>query len=138
MLLKQKKAVGIIARADYLDHTEKSFYNMKLLTVNQIIELRSLTFMYEAFNGQLPLNLQTHFNLNTGKKRYQDKHKCQFSRQAKKQHCLAFIGVKLWNKTVKWIMKSNNIRISKKKYDNYIIQTHVKNSTYSQIHSIIT
>ena len=51
VLLKQKKAVRIIARAEYLDHTQKLFYNMKLLTVNQIIELQSLTFMYRALKG---------------------------------------------------------------------------------------
>ena len=49
VLLKQKKAIRIIARAKYHDHTEKLFHNMKLLTVNQIIELQSLTFMYNAF-----------------------------------------------------------------------------------------
>ena len=46
VLLKQKKGVRIIARAECLDHTEELCYYMKLLTVNQIIELQSLTFMY--------------------------------------------------------------------------------------------
>ena len=80
VLLKQKKAVRIIARTEYLDHTEKLFYNMKLLTVNQIIELLSLTFTYKTFKGLLLVNLQTHFTLNTGKKRYQNSFKCQYSR----------------------------------------------------------
>ena len=40
VLLKQKKAIRSIARAKYLDHTEKLFYNVKLLTVNKIIELQ--------------------------------------------------------------------------------------------------
>ena len=61
VLLKQKKAVRIIARAEYLHHTDKSFYYMKLLTVDQVIELQSLTFMYKAFKGLLPVNLQTYF-----------------------------------------------------------------------------
>ena len=37
VLLKQKKAVRIIARAEHLYHTKKLFYNMKLLTVTEII-----------------------------------------------------------------------------------------------------
>ena len=95
VLMKQKKAATIVARAEYLDHTENLFYNIKLLTVNQIIELQSLTFMHRAFEGQLPVNLQTHFNLNTDNKRYRNNFKCQYSRTTKKQHCLSLIGVKL-------------------------------------------
>ena len=79
VLLRQKKAVKIIARAEYLDHTEKLFYDMKLLTVNQIIELQSLTFMCWNFKELLPVNLQAHFNLNTGNNGYQNNFKCQYS-----------------------------------------------------------
>ena len=79
VLLKQKKAIRIIASAKCHDHTEKMFYNMKLLTVNQIIELQSLIFMYKAFNGLLPINLQTHFNLNISNRIYQNNFKCQYS-----------------------------------------------------------
>ena len=93
---------------------------MKQLTVNQIIELHSLTFMYRAFKGLLPVNLQTHINLDAGDKIYQDNFKCQCSWTTKKQHCLSFIGVRLWNKTDKLILNSNNIYISKKKYRNYL------------------
>ena len=98
---------------------------MKLLTVNQIIGLQSLTFMYRAFKGLLPVNLQAHFNLSTGNKRYQNNLKCQYFRTTKKQHCLSFIGVKLWNKTDKWILNSNNIHMFKKKYRNYLIQAYM-------------
>ena len=52
---------------------------MKLLTVNQIVELQLLTFMYKAFKRLLPVNLLAHFNLNTGNKRYQNNFNCQFS-----------------------------------------------------------
>ena len=117
---------------------------MKQLTVNQIIELQSLTFMHRAFKKLLTGNLQTHFNLNTGNKSHQSNFKCQYSRQfisihvyiytyyifiyifisifsnKKTQHCLSLIGVKLWNKTDKWILISNNIHMLKKKYKNYL------------------
>ena len=95
--MKHKKAVRIIATAEYLDHTEKLFYNMKLLTLSQVIELQTLTFMYKAFKGLLSIILQAHLNLNTGNKRYQNNIICKYSWTTKIQHCLSFIGVKLWN-----------------------------------------
>ena len=105
---------------------------MKLLTVNLIIDLQSLTFMYVAFKGLLPVNLQTRFNLNTGNKRCQNNFKCQYSWTTRKQHCLSFIGVKLCNKTDKWILNSNNIHMFKKKYKNYLVQMYMRNNTYNQ------
>ena len=113
VLLEQKKAIIIISRAKYLDHTKKFFGYMNLLTINQIIELQSLTFMHKAFKGLLSINLQTHLNLNIDIKRYQNNIKCQYSRITKKQHCLSFIGVKLCNKTDKWILNRNKIHLLK-------------------------
>ena len=98
---------------------------MKLLTAKQIIALQSLTFMHRAFKGLLPVNLKTNFNLNTCNKIYQNSFKCQYSRTTEKQHCLTFIGGKLWNKTDKWVLNSNNILMFKKKHKNYLIQTYM-------------
>ena len=54
---------------------------MKLLTIYQIIKLRTSTFMYRAFNINLPYNLQKHFLVErtdyevvTGKMVPSDKH----------------------------------------------------------------
>ena len=81
--------------------------------------------MYKAFKGLLPVNLQTHLNLNTGNKRYQNNFKCQYSRTTKKQHSLSFIDVKLWNKTDKWILNSNNMHMFKEKHKNYLTQAYM-------------
>ena len=81
--------------------------------------------MHRALKGLLTVNIQTHFNLNTGYKGYQNNFKCQYSRTTKKQHCLSFIGVRIWNKTDKWILNSNNIHMFKKKYENYLMQAYM-------------
>ena len=67
VLLELKKAARIIVRAKYHDHTEKLFYNKKLLTEKQIIELQS-TVIYKDFKELLPVNPQSHFSLNISNK----------------------------------------------------------------------
>ena len=105
---------------------------MKLLTVNPIIELQSSTFIYKAFKGQLPVNLQSHFNLNTGSKDIKITLNVNILGKKNKKY-VSFIGVKLWNKTDKWILNSYNIHMFKKKHRNYLKQTYMRNSTYKQI-----
>ena len=41
LYLKQKKAIRILCNVKYRDHTPELFYNMKLLTIYQIIEFQT-------------------------------------------------------------------------------------------------
>ena len=47
----------------YRDNTPELFYDMKLLTICQIIEFQTGIFMYKAFHMKLPCNLQKLFYL---------------------------------------------------------------------------
>ena len=60
LFLKQKKAIVNICDAKYKEHTSKLFYDMKLLTIHQIIKLQRGIFMYKAFYIKLPYNLQAY------------------------------------------------------------------------------
>ena len=60
---KQKKAIRIVCNVKYRDHTPELFYDMKLLTIYQIIVFKTGIFMYKAFHMKLPCNLQKLFLL---------------------------------------------------------------------------
>ena len=57
LYLKQKKAIGIVCNVKYKEHIPELFYNMKLITVYQIIEFQTGIFMDRAFHMKLQCNL---------------------------------------------------------------------------------
>ena len=61
-VLLQKKAIRIISGANRLVHTNKLFYDLKLLKLNDMVEYQTLIIMYRAF---LPKNIQDMFVLNS-------------------------------------------------------------------------
>ena len=63
LYLRQKKAIRIVCNVKYRYHTPELFYNMKLLTIYQIIEFQKAIFMHKAFLMKLHCNLQKLFLL---------------------------------------------------------------------------
>ena len=53
----QKKAVRLIDKAFFLEHTEKIFKKYNLLKISDIYKYRCLNFFYRLINGKLPMNL---------------------------------------------------------------------------------
>ena len=58
LILLQKRAIRIISKADYRDHTSNLFYNLNLLKQPEIYELRLATIMYKINNGTWSSNLK--------------------------------------------------------------------------------
>ena len=52
--LIQKKAIRIGCNVKYRDHTPELFYDLKLLTIYQIIEFETGISMYKESNMKLP------------------------------------------------------------------------------------
>ena len=63
LYLKQKKAIRIVCNVKYREHTPELFYDMKLLTIYQIIEFQTGISMHRAFQMKLSCNLQKLFLL---------------------------------------------------------------------------
>ena len=61
LYLKQKKAIRIVCNVKYRDHTPELYYNMKLLTIYQIINFQTGIYMHKAFHMKLLCNLQNCF-----------------------------------------------------------------------------
>ena len=52
--LLQKKAIRIISNTDYLAHSSKLFFNLKLLKLDDIMKFQLGTFMYKLKSNKLP------------------------------------------------------------------------------------
>ena len=110
LYLKQKKVIGIVCNVKYRDHTPELCYNMKLLTIYQIINFQTGIFMYKAFHIKLPCNLQKLFLLERPDYAVVTSQCGSFRqtyvRTTKKQHCDSVTGIKLWNCIENYIKNS--------------------------------
>ena len=91
-----KKAIRIVCKAQYLEHTNLLFYIQHILKLTHIIELKSGIIMYKAYNDMLPYNLQIYFEKSICRRQIHC-FKQKFVRTTKKQHCISYCGVKFWN-----------------------------------------
>ena len=97
--LKQKKAIRIVCSVKHRDHTPELFYNIKLLTIYQIIEFQTGIIMHKAFHMKLPCNLQKLFLLERSDYAVVARQGGAFRQTyvctTKKQHCVSATGIKL-------------------------------------------
>ena len=63
LVLLQKKVVSLICRAKRLDHTSCLFSELRMLKVQDIVEIRTALIMYKANDNLLPVNIQKLFTL---------------------------------------------------------------------------
>ena len=63
LVLLQKKVVHLICRAKRLDHTYCLFSELRILKVQDILEIRTALIMYKTNNNLLPVNIQKLFTL---------------------------------------------------------------------------
>ena len=61
LFILQKRAIRICLNTNYKCHTKPLFYQLRSLSVFDIIDLNSLVFMYKAFHNLLPRNLLSYF-----------------------------------------------------------------------------
>ena len=61
LFLLQKRAIRIIHKVQFREHTNSLFIKSGLLKLTEIIELQTLQIMFKAKNRVLPENLQKLF-----------------------------------------------------------------------------
>ena len=75
------------------------FYNLHILKVPDLVELKTAIIMFKAFNNILPLNVPQFFSIY--KSVYSTRQECNFiqkyARISLKSMCISIRGVKLWN-----------------------------------------
>ena len=99
----QKRAVRIVDKVNYRDHSEPIFHKFKLLKFVDLVKWKTLTIMYQANNYMLPDNIQNIFNKNCNVHHHftRSKNKENFEvktcRTKTRSFVISIVGVKLWN-----------------------------------------
>lgn len=115
----QKKAIRIVSKVGYYDHTNPLFCNLRALKLKDLINLKTALVMYKAERNILPENVQKLFTKVrcTGViTRQNNSFKLPLVRTKKKSMCVSVIGVKLWNDLDKEIKLCKTICGFKKRY----------------------
>ncbi len=114
----QKKAVRIVKRVDYYEHTNNLFINLHALKKNDLVDLYSLQLMYKIYNNLLPNCIQRLFKIRESQ--YNLRGLYMFinvrARTNAKSRCLSVKGVHLWNKGDKELKVCNSLCKFKKMY----------------------
>ena len=57
----QKRSIRICQKADYRSHSRPLFYLLKTLNIHDMVNFKSMVFMYRVYNKLLPANIMSYF-----------------------------------------------------------------------------
>ncbi|XP_024116978.1 uncharacterized protein LOC112138628 [Oryzias melastigma] len=123
LFLLQKRAIRIIHKAGYLDHTNNLFYQSRILKLYDLVDFYTAQLLYRASGKTLPYNIQKQFLENEGgyKLRGCRNFKVRLIRTTKKSFCVSVCGTKLWNKLSNELKQCSSIYKFKKMYKETLI-----------------
>ena len=124
LYMLQKRAIRIIHKAHYREHTNRLFIKSRVLKLEEIVKLQTLLFMFRAKIKTLPVNLQGLFEASSesgeSRRKYDFKH--QFARTNQKQMCPSVIGIRMWNSLDNDLKGCSNIYKFKRCYKENIFK----------------
>ena len=98
----QKKAVRIICKAGYYDHTESLFNNLKLLQVKEIYDFNCAKFIYQCYNSNTYLYFKAKLLTNSSFHNYETRNRDLLRkpnvRLQKFMNSFLNNGIVMWNK----------------------------------------
>ena len=119
LVLLQKRAVRLIDKVGYREHTSDIFKKYKILKFKDLVDFHSCILMYKASNNMLPANVQMQFCKNKEIHKYKTRNKDKLHVKSVhtnlKSTSVNVIGVKLWNNLDKEIRNSASLSIFKRK-----------------------
>ena len=97
----QKRAVGIVCKAGYRDHSTPLFKSLKTLKLQDINSFQIAIFMYKYYHNLLPPLFDGFFHLNTDIHSYYTRIAEAFHmptvRTTLRKRSISFIGPSVWN-----------------------------------------
>ncbi len=115
----QKKAIRIVCKAGFREHSEQLFKQTRSLKFDDIVRVKTCLVMYQANSNSLPKHIQDNFTKVSSIHKYgtrqQDNLHTKLANTTLKQKCISHVGIKLWNNLDSNIKLSNNIKQFHKK-----------------------
>ena len=123
----QKRAIRICKKADYMSHSRPLFYQLKSLNIHDMVNFKSMVFMYRVYNKLLPANIMSYFKKinachNHNVRMKNCNFKIKFSRTNKKSECISVKGPKMWNDLPADIKLCKSMFTFKKMYKALLLQ----------------
>ena len=124
LLTLQKRAIRLIHKVHFLEHTNLLFFKSKIIKFYDIVEFQTAQFVYKACNKKLPYHLQNKFKNYTGcyKLRNELNFKIPLFRTRKKSFSITITGVRLWNSLKMDLKQSQNIDHFKNRYKKMLFE----------------
>jgi len=101
LFLLQKRAIRIISKSGYREHTTPLFYNFKCLKLHDLVHIKTATFMFNVLHLRAPSKITELFKTNntlhdhnTRTKDALHKQPCHGNLRSK---AMSSIGVSIWN-----------------------------------------
>ena len=121
----QKKAVRLISKVGYLDHTEPLFNNLKLLQVHEIYNYNCAKFIYQCERNKSLQNFKVKLNTNSSfhdhDTRYKDLLRKPKGRLKLFDNTVIERGIEIWNSLHESIKKATTILSFKTHLKAYIL-----------------
>ena len=118
----QKRAIRIINRRPYRDHTNPLFYASKILKINDIFKFRVCDYFFSN-------NLSTEFSRNhEHHTRNRGSLIPDFNRLTSTQRSISYIGPSFWNSLPPEIKLSQSRSVFKNRLKSYLISSYQSNS----------
>ena len=114
---------------DRLEHTHYLFYDSHSLKCPDIVRIKTVLFMFNAYNNNLPTNLQNLFVKRTPLHSAHRTHQClrEHLRTNIRAMSLPVIGVKLWNSLSTSLTSVRSLYTFKRVYTNTLLSNYVEN-----------
>uniref|UniRef100_A0A8C6UW15 Reverse transcriptase domain-containing protein n=4 Tax=Neogobius melanostomus TaxID=47308 RepID=A0A8C6UW15_9GOBI len=118
LVILQKRAVRIIHKVGYYDHTNILFLQSKLLKMHDLVDFSTAQLLFKANKNVLPARIQMLFARTEGgyNLRGCDNFKTQAVSSTRKSMFVSVCGVKLWNKLGAEYKQCPNIHHFKSRY----------------------
>ena len=127
IILIQKRVIRLIHGANRWDHSNNLFYEYRILKFNDIVELKTILFMFDAYHNVLPYDLQLLFIKSIPL--YSARRTHQFIRENVRINMRAMsipvLGVKLWNSLNKSLVTIMSKYTFKRHYTNILIGKYI-------------
>ena len=127
IIIIQKRVIRLTHGANRRNRTNNLFYNYRILKFNDIIELNTILFMFDACHNVLPNDLQQLFVKSIPLYSALKTH--QFMREDVRTNMRAMskpvLGVTLWNSRNASLVSTTSIYIFKRHYVNILVSKYI-------------
>ena len=127
IFLLQKRVIRVMHDARRLDHTNSLFKQLHLLKFADIIELKTLLFMYKAYCRSIPSNIRCWFARREVECSMRANHDLERRSVCSTMRSMSLCvdGVRLWNYLRDHLQTTNNITAFKRKCNKFLFEKYL-------------